>query len=98
MKLWAAAVNEAGSLRQRGEADAARPSRSRHAGACVGLEVLRSPAALSGGTLEHRLNEMTPEWSPCQAEVSAAFIPQWNERRHVDRRRPSTRFRQCLSF
>src|SRR5437016_12718340 len=20
-------------------------------------------------------------WSPCQAEVSAAFIPQWNERR-----------------
>src|SRR6266851_3931075 len=43
------------------------------------------------GTLEHRLNQMTPEWSPCQAEVSAAFIPQWNERRHVDRRRPSTR-------
>ena len=21
--------------------------------------------------------------APCQAEVSAAFIPQWNERRHV---------------
>src|SRR5229473_6876899 len=39
--------------------------------------------SVTSGPHRTRLDVTRRLEAPCQAEVSAAFIPQWNERRHV---------------
>src|SRR5229473_2409797 len=51
--------------------------------ACLSLLVVPGQDLGDGRTASRRGSDTQPIRMPRQAEVSAPFIPQWNERRHV---------------